>query len=47
MIYPDSIDEGFFSGILGEFTGETFNVKEVDCWASGDRVCRFKAKRMP
>lgn len=37
-------DEGFIAGILGEYTGKTFFVKEVDCWASGDRVCRFEVK---
>jgi predicted hydrocarbon binding protein len=36
-------DEGFISGILHAFTGKDYDVKEVDCWASGDRVCRFKA----
>jgi uncharacterized protein len=36
-------DEGFIAGILNTYTGKEFNVKEVDCWASGDRVCRFKA----
>ncbi|MDH5477202.1 MAG: 4-vinyl reductase [Nitrospinota bacterium] len=36
-------DEGFISGILNEHTGLSFNVKEVDCWCSGDRVCRFEA----
>lgn len=36
-------DEGFISGILQEFSGRKFHVKEVDCWCSGDRVCRFKA----
>ena len=35
-------DEGFISGILETYTGKKYNVKEVDCWASGDRVCRFK-----
>jgi hypothetical protein len=34
-------DEGFIAGILGEYTGHTYNVREVDCWASGGRVCRF------
>lgn len=34
-------DEGFISGILEAYTGKTYDVKEVDCWASGDRVCRF------
>jgi len=35
-------DEGFISGILESYTGKRYVVKEVDCWASGDRVCRFK-----
>lgn len=35
-------DEGFISGILEMYTGKKYDVKEIDCWASGDRVCRFK-----
>ena len=35
-------DEGFISGILEAYTGKKYDVREVDCWASGDRVCRFK-----
>ena len=38
-------DEGFISGILEAYTGKKYNVREVDCWASGDRVCRFKGTR--
>ncbi|MBF4693386.1 V4R domain-containing protein [Fusibacter ferrireducens] len=34
-------DEGFIAGLLLEQTGKDFNVKEIDCWCSGDRVCRF------
>ncbi|MDR2487282.1 MAG: 4-vinyl reductase [Clostridiales Family XIII bacterium] len=34
-------DEGFISGILNAYTGKVYDVKEVDCWANGDRVCRF------
>jgi len=34
-------DEGFIAGIFLEYTGREFNVKEVDCWATGDRTCRF------
>ena len=34
-------DEGFISGILEAYTGTKYEVREVDCWASGDRVCRF------
>ena len=37
-------DEGFISGILEAYTGTKYNVLEIDCWASGDRVCRFSAK---
>jgi len=35
-------DEGFISGILETYTGKKYNVRETDCWATGDRVCRFK-----
>ena len=35
-------DEGFISGILEVYTGKLYNVWETDCWASGDRVCRFR-----
>ena len=37
-------DEGFISGILESFTGKRFRVKEVDCWCTGDRTCRFYAE---
>lgn len=37
-------DEGFIAGILEAYTGTTYDVREVDCWASGDRVCRFKGE---
>jgi hypothetical protein len=36
-------DEGFIAGLLLAHTNQEFSVKEVDCWASGDRVCRFEA----
>ena len=35
-------DEGFLAGVLEAYTGKSYHVREVDCWASGDRVCRFK-----
>jgi predicted hydrocarbon binding protein len=35
-------DEGFISGILEAYTGKKYDVREVDCWANGDRVCRFR-----
>jgi len=34
-------DEGFIAGILKTYTQVDYTVKEVDCWASGDRICRF------
>ena len=37
-------DEGFIAGILKAYTGTTYEVREVDCWANGDRVCRFDGK---
>ncbi|MEI7892775.1 MAG: V4R domain-containing protein [Myxococcales bacterium] len=37
-------DEGFIHGLLASHTGRNFKVREVDCWASGDRVCRFVAQ---
>src|ERR1035437_5768362 len=39
-------DEGFIAGILKVYTGLEFDVKEVDCWSKGDRVCRFIANRI-
>jgi uncharacterized protein len=36
-------DEGFIAGLLEGFTGVAFKVKEVDCWGTGDRICRFNA----
>lgn len=46
---PDSTDqiciydEGFIKGILDSFTGKDFSVREIDCWCSGARTCRFRA----
>jgi uncharacterized protein len=37
-------DEGFIAGLLESFTGIPFKVKEVDCWCTGDRTCRFRAE---
>ena len=34
-------DEGFLTGLLLAYSGKDFIVKEVDCWGTGDRVCRF------
>lgn len=37
-------DEGFIAGILDIYTGRPFEAKEIDCWATGDRTCRFIVK---
>jgi predicted hydrocarbon binding protein len=37
-------DEGFLAGIFGEYAGRVFGAREIDCWASGERVCRFVVK---
>ena len=34
-------DEGFIAGIFEVYSGRQFNVKEIDCWSTGDRTCRF------
>ncbi|GAB1254816.1 V4R domain-containing protein [Desulfovibrio falkowii] len=34
-------DEGFVAGLFSSFTGRRFTAKEVDCWCTGDRTCRF------
>jgi len=36
-------DEGFIAGLLESFSGKPFKVKEVDCWSTGNRTCRFTA----
>ncbi len=46
-IFGESVcdyDEGFIAGIFEQYTGKKFTVKEVDCWATGDRTCRFEVK---
>jgi predicted hydrocarbon binding protein len=37
-------DEGFIRGILESFSGKGFDVREIDCWCTGARTCRFEAK---
>jgi uncharacterized protein len=34
-------DEGFIAGLLLAYSGKDYLVKEVECWGSGARVCRF------
>jgi predicted hydrocarbon binding protein len=38
-----TFDEGFIAALLESFSGKSFNVKEIDCWCTGDRTCRFLA----
>ena len=38
-------DEGFIAGILESHTGSPYTVREIDCWCTGDRTCRFSADR--
>lgn len=37
-------DEGFLAGMLFIQTGKEFEVREIDCWCTGDRTCRFEAR---
>lgn len=36
-------DEGFLRGVLESISNKKWDVKEIDCWCSGARTCRFKA----
>jgi predicted hydrocarbon binding protein len=40
-------DEGFIAALMESFTGKPFVVKEIDCWCTGDRTCRFTANAIP
>lgn len=40
-------DEGFIAALLESHAGQPFSVKEVDCWCTGDRTCRFTAEAAP
>jgi uncharacterized protein len=40
-------DEGFIAALLESHAGQPFVVKEVDCWCTGDRTCRFTAEIAP
>jgi predicted hydrocarbon binding protein len=35
-------DEGFLAALFERFFGMQFQGKEIDCWCSGDRTCRFE-----
>ena len=40
-------DEGFIEGIFNLYTGKVFVVKEIDCWTTGERTCRFTVDVKP
>ena len=43
-VYGETVcdfDEGFIAGIFHVYAGKEFMVKEIDCWSTGDRTCRF------
>lgn len=40
-------DEGFIQGIFETYTGQAYEVKEVDCWSTGERTCRFNIHQLP
>ena len=37
-------DEGFIAGVLSTYSHKEYTAVEIDCWATGDRVCRFRAE---
>ncbi len=37
-------DEGFIAGLFAAYSGRRFRVREIDCWCTGDRTCRFVAE---
>lgn len=37
-------DEGFLSGVLSSYYKKRYQAIEIDCWATGARVCRFRAE---
>jgi predicted hydrocarbon binding protein len=39
-------DEGFIAGIFLKYTGKEFTAKEIDCWCTGDRTCRFRVNQI-
>ena len=39
-------DEGFIAGLFQAYTGDAFDAREIDCWASGERTCRFRVNRV-
>ena len=40
-------DEGFLQGIFESYTGKHYEIRETDCWATGNHVCRFVGRQLP
>jgi predicted hydrocarbon binding protein len=38
-------DEGFVAALLEGFTKEKWDAKEIDCWCTGARTCRFTVSK--
>ncbi|OPY31210.1 MAG: V4R domain protein [Methanomassiliicoccales archaeon PtaU1.Bin124] len=36
-----NFDEGMIAGIMEEYASKRFDAKEIDCWTTGARTCRF------
>ncbi|WP_019177887.1 V4R domain-containing protein [Methanomassiliicoccus luminyensis] len=39
-----TFDEGFIAAIAEHYLGRKLSVREVDCWATGAKTCRFEVK---
>ncbi len=39
-----SFDEGLIAGIFKRYVGKEFKVKEIDCWTTGAKTCRFTVR---
>lgn len=37
-------DEGFIAAIFESYTKKPYTAVEIDCWATGARVCRFRCQ---
>jgi len=37
-------DEGFIAALLEAFFKKNFKAREIDCWCTGDRTCRFEVE---
>lgn len=38
-------DEGFVASLFECYTGHSWSAKEIDCWCTGARTCRFQVTR--